>query len=392
MLIRQCEILFENRGFFLFPTALLITIIFVIVIATVELVETEAKINQNQMLAVEALYLAEAGVQMAIHMLEREPNWQIGFKNYPLGEGVIKEVTVEHRNNMVTIESQGEVQGIGRRIRVRLDKIQVPNIHVMETQSLFLRPAAKVKLVGEAVHIGNFTLTHAELEGFLTVEGDVQIINSDFQGALAATGQIIVGDNATIEGTLVSSQGIEHSVNSHLCRLYPYTPVTIPKQSSQLDLHWYYQQPHMPVVEEVLFTDEIGAGFYVAFEDLTLLGGETGFTHEGASAIAVLGSLFVNCSLIPQDPRSDTLVLAAERIILGPGAKEVWGILLATEEIQIQTGPSPTEIFGSLQAPRITILPGTATLNYHPFTGGNLVKRHYTFFQLTEWQEIVLMK
>lgn len=382
----------ENKGFFLFPTVLLITVVFVMVFATVELAETEAKINHNQKLATEALYLAEAGIQMAIHMLERDPNWQIGFKNYPLGGGVIKEVTLQHTSSSVTIESQGEVKGIGRRIRVQLAKIQVPSIHILETKSLVLRPAAKVKITGETVLFGDFTLEHAELEGFLTVEGTAQIISYSFKGALAATGQIIIRENAIVDGTFVSSEGIKHPANSQHFRLYPYTPVLTPKQSSQLDLPWYYQQPHIPVEEAVLFPEELSSGFYVALEDLTLIGEETVFTYEGASAIAVPGTLFVNCSLIPEDPGSDTLVLAAERIILGPGATEVWGILLATEGIQIETGSSAKEIYGSLRAPRITFSPGTATLNYYPFVGNHLVKKPYTLFKITGWQEILLMK
>lgn len=392
MFICPDKIISENRGFFLFPTVLLITVVFVIVIATLELAETEAKINHNQKLATEALYLAEAGIQMAIHMLERDPNWQIGFKNYPLGEGIIKEVTLKHTSNSVTIESQGVVQGIGRRIRVQLAKMQVPNIHTVETQSLVLRPAAKVKLAGETIHFGDFTLEHAELEGFLTVEGAAQIISGSFEGALAATGQIIIRENAVVEGTLVSSQGIKHLANSRHLGLYPHTPVLITKQAAQLDLDWYYRQPHMPVEEAVLFPDEISSGFYVAAEDLTLMGGETGFTYEGASAIVVPGTLFINCSLIPIDPKFDTLVLVAEKIILGPGAAEVWAILLATEGIQIETGSSTKTLFGSLQAPRITFSPGTAVLNYYPFAGNHLVKKHYTLFKVTRWQEILLMK
>lgn len=376
----------DSRGFILFPTVMLVILVLVIGLATLELAGTEVKLSGNHKLALEALYLAEAGVQMALHMLERDPAWQQGYRNYPLGRGVIKTVTVTHEGNLVTIESQGEVLGVGRRIRVQLEKVPVPFTHVIETNSLDLRPGAMVMVEGDAVHFGDFALAHGELDALLTVEGSVRLAGGRFKGAMAATGAITVYPDAQVEGTLISAKEVSGVEG------YAGVPVILPAGSLPPDLHWYYQQPRFPVEEPVLDLGELSSGFYIAGGDLTLVGQNPVSNYQGSVAVVVPGTLFVHCNLIPENPELDTLVLAAERIVVSPWVTDCAGIFLAAEEIQIEGGTLSRKLAGSLVAPRISIGPGQVTLSYYPFPGAHLVKQPQMLLQVNKWQEIMLMK
>lgn len=390
--LNQGKVLADNQGFILFPAVMLVILVLVIGIAALELSETEVRISHNQRLALEALYLAEAGVQMAVHMLECDPAWRQGFRNYPLGRGLIKTVIVTHQGNAVTIESQAEVLGVGRRIRAELTKIPVPFTHVMETRFLNLHPGAQVILKGHSLHFGDFSLVGGELEGLVTVEGSARLAGGSFKGALAATEEIVVSGDAVVEGILVSAKGVYGTQNPGQAETYVNLPVMLPSQSPPLDLHWYYQQPHFPVEEPVLNPEDLFSGFYVAGEDLSLAGENPVSTYGGSIAVVVPGTLFIGCSLKPQDPQADTLVLAADRILVAPWVTELHGILLATDRIDIEGGAVPQKLTGTLVAPQISIGPGPITLTYSPFAGTHLVKEPQVLFQVSKWQEIMLMK
>lgn len=379
-----------NRGFILFPTLMLVILLLVIGLAVLELAATEAKISDNQRLAVEALYLAEAGVQMAIHMLELDPAWRQGYRDYPLGRGLIKEVTVNHGSHSVIIESQAEVLGAGRRVRAELTKIPVPYAQALATTSLRLLPGAQIRLQGEAVHYGDFHLSGGRLEGILTVEGTALLSGGSFRGALAATGEITVTGDAEVAGTLVSAQAVTCTLNTWQAESFGGIPVLLPPQAPLQDLNWYYRQPHFPVEEPVLDPGELVSGLYIATGDLSLLGDST-LTYQGSIALVVPGTLFVGENLVPENPETDTLLLAAETIVIAPWVTEMGGILVATEAIVFEGGTAAKRIRGTMTAPLIILEPGFVDLAYHPYAGTHLVPAPETLFRVSRWQEIMLM-
>ena len=383
--------LVEEKGSALFVTLLLVILVFTIGIAILELTGTETKISHNQKIATQALFLAEAGVQMAIHQLELDPQWKAGYRNYPLGKGVIKEVKIENKLYSVRIESQGEVQGVGRRIRTDLTKIPVPFVYPLITGNLVLRPGANFKIEGDALHYGNFTLTNfAELEGFFLVDGLVLLDKGIVKGTISATGPILVNDEAQVEGTLVSGENVE--INDDLpgeSEAHSSIPILMPNVPVEPDLNWYFQRPHFSIEEPVVFIEELVSGIHVASGDLTVMVDESGSPFLGQIAVVVPGTVRISCNLIPGDSLSHCIFIIAEDIIVEPGVTQISGALLASGSIQVMGGSFNKEFYGTLQAPLVSMPPGTTRLTYYPLAGNHLVKRTQVLFQVTDWLEVM---
>lgn len=381
----------DEKGSTLFITMLLVVFVFTIGIATLELTGLETVISHNHQLATQALFFAEAGVQMAIHQLELDPQWKAGYRNYPLGEGVIKEVKIENKLQSVRIESQGEIQGVGRRIRVDLAKIPVPFTHPLITNNLVLRPGASIKIEGDALHYGNLCLANSgNLEGFLLVDGSVHLENGMVQGVISATGPVVVSNEAQVEGKLVSNHNIQ--INRDLpggIEAYSSIPVLMPNIPVMPDFNWYYQRPHSVIGEPVILVEELFSGIIVAPGDITIMAGESGSTFLGQIAVVVPGTARIACNLIPEDAQHHSIFIIAEDIIVDPGVTEIWGALLASGSIHVMSGAFKREFYGTLQAPLISMAPGKTELEYVPLRGNHLVKSTQVLFQVNDWLEVI---
>lgn len=392
MLIHLNHKLGEDKGAALFSTVLLVLFVFTVAIAILELTSMENRISYNQQQAAKALYLAEAGIQLAIHRLEHDPQWKTGYRNYQIGDGVIKEVVVDNRLNSVRIESLGEVEGVQRRISAELAKIRVPFTYPLITNQLVLRPGANLTIEGDALHFGDFFLTNpGALEGFLIVDGTVQLGKGVFRGTVSATGSISVHEEAQVTARLVSSQEIDilgepwESIETHSS-----VPILVQNISTIPDFSWYYHQPNFLLEEPVLFVEELFSGIFIAAEDLTIMTDEPDSAIPGQTAVVVPGTAIITCNLVPNDPMNQSLLIVAENIIIMPGVTRIWAALLATGSIQVMGGSATREFYGTLQAPLITLPPGTTKLTYYPLAGNHLVSNPQVLFQVTAWNELML--
>ncbi|NLC77009.1 MAG: hypothetical protein GX750_05245 [Clostridia bacterium] len=381
----------EERGLVLFPTMMLVILIFVIGLATLELTVMESRISFNQLEAARALSLAEAGVQMAVHQLEADPWWKEGYRNYLFGEGVIKEVKVDNKLYSVTIESLGEVNGIGRRIRVELARIPVPFAYSLVTNNLILGPGTKLLIEGDALHLGDFALTGlAELESFLLVDGSVTIDQAIVKGAIHATGEIAIHGAADIKAKLVSSREIKFKSNqSRDGEVYSDIPVLVPNISTAVDFNWYAQKPHQLLEEPVLSVDNLCSGILLASGDLTIMReGEQSY-YQGQTVIVVPGTVRISCDLVPADPSAQSLFIVADQIFVDAHVRELWGALIAADSIQLMGGSPKKEIHGTLKAPSIMLSPGTIKLYYLSLPGNHLVKEPQFLYQINNWLEVI---
>ena len=77
---------FGEAGISLISTIMITAILLACGFSVMGLSITEKKIAWNQKRAVQALYLAEAGVQRVLSQLRIDPDWNSGLENEPLGE------------------------------------------------------------------------------------------------------------------------------------------------------------------------------------------------------------------------------------------------------------------------------------------------------------------
>lgn len=391
------RLLRDEKGFALFATMMGVILLFSIGLAIYQLMDMELRINLNHRHGAQALYLADAGVQMAIHQLQMEPNWRGGYRNYPLGDGVIQQVVVQHRPNqmanLVRIESQGEVEGVRRRVRVDLEKVPVPGSNVFQTNNLILSPGINLSLQGDGIHHGNMTINvPGKLTGHLTVGGNAHIDEILLEGSISATGNITLGKNAAIRGDLASGKGINYTGELDLeSRLYPDMDIDVEGTYRDINFPWYEKGMEIHSEENQIRIDDLVDGISYSHQDLIILNdGEDG-AYSGTKILAVAGTLIIDGNFIARNPEQDSVIFIGERVIVSNRVQELWGAILAQDEIQILGLGEAKQFYGTLRAPILALPPGKISLVYRPLAGGELIQYPQTIFKQIRWQEIMPM-
>lgn len=384
----------EEYGFFYFQTVLLFTVVLALGIAVFDLARVESQISSNQEQATEALYIAEAGIQMAINQLEKNPLWSNGYKNYPFGRGKIYVVEVTQSTNGVRLESQGEVDGLGRRIRVDLAKEALPFKHTLLTKSMQLSPGTELFTKGGIMHSGNINLpAFGHLEGQIEVDGNVTMKDFSFKGSMAAYGSIEIDEKTLIDGSLISRESIlSNGLLPERQSLFPFTPMIRPPGLPLVDFNWYRNKGPKILEEATYPVGYFGTGFYMASGDLELTSEGLTETYYGKKAIVSEGCIFIKTNLIPRNYSEDAFLIIAKDIIVDSQVDTFWGGLIAKESITIQGGLLDKNFFGTLQAPSVFFPSGLINLQFYPIPGENLVKSPQTRFKLIDRLEIMVMK
>ncbi|WP_028309467.1 pilus assembly PilX N-terminal domain-containing protein [Desulfitibacter alkalitolerans] len=122
-----------EKGVAMLSVILVILITIVLLNGLMAMTITEVKISFNDQYAAQAIYLAEAGNELALDYLYDNPyfrgellNLSAFDKPFYLGEGRINSIRVENSSPNVRITSTGEVEGIVRKaaLLVRISLIQ----------------------------------------------------------------------------------------------------------------------------------------------------------------------------------------------------------------------------------------------------------------------------
>lgn len=117
----------SNSGAAMVSVVFVTLILLVIVVALVNMTLTEIKIAYNDQYAAQALYLAEAGVELGIDYLYKQPNFRGELLNltsfqrpFDFGQGQINSVTIQNSNGKIKIIGEGEVEGVKRKMSITL--------------------------------------------------------------------------------------------------------------------------------------------------------------------------------------------------------------------------------------------------------------------------------
>jgi|GEM_PF-5585062 len=112
-----------EKGIALLSVILVLLITIVFLNALIAMTFTEVRISLNNQYGRQALYLAEAGNELALDYLYDNPNFRgqllaLSSFNSPLflGEGRINSIIVQDNLSNIRITSEGEVDGVIRRV------------------------------------------------------------------------------------------------------------------------------------------------------------------------------------------------------------------------------------------------------------------------------------
>lgn len=200
----------EEKGIALVTTILILLLLFTLGTALLSVSATEQKISLNQKRAVQALYLAEAGVNLALAELKVNPNLLNHTNQYillsePLAlggqQGFIKQVQLKKfydQDNIqgVSIESLGEKSGQKRKVVVTVELIKNTAPRRVVAGSITLSNCTvngDLYLLYEGNHYVDNVNGSIWVNGNLYVEGVVS-------GDVFATGQIVERKEGKIKG------------------------------------------------------------------------------------------------------------------------------------------------------------------------------------------------
>jgi len=360
-----------------------------------ELAFTESKIAQNQAKAVQALYVAEAGIQIAVNQLKANPAWEGSYKNIDFEPGKIKVITVTNKGNnpQVRIESQGEVDGINRRIRVDLKKERQPFNNAVTVDFLHLKSYTSLNIKGGLIVSDNLIFPpSSSLEGRVEVDGQVILNDAVFGGSLSASESIVVNGDTIINGLLVAAKEIIcKGVWQKSENCFPYYQGINGNKVPALDFDWYLNNKHEVLTETTVDVSKLNSGIYFSAGDLVVTADSITESYNGKIAIVSEGAITLIENLTPQDSREDALLIIAKNILVDSQVNRLWAGLIAKKSFTVQEGGRGLDLFGGLQAGSVDLPAGTFNFQFHTLPGENLVKLPQLTFKLVDWLEIVVL-
>ena len=112
----------EPRGAALIVALIVMSMLSLFVIRSLEMLIVNVQINSNHVHDLQALYIADAGIEDAIARLRDDPNWDDGLsEEFPSGSGNTYTVVVDNSEYpSIVITSTGNVPNFGRSIEVEV--------------------------------------------------------------------------------------------------------------------------------------------------------------------------------------------------------------------------------------------------------------------------------
>ena len=124
-----------EKGIAMLSVLLVLLVTIVLLNGLMAMTVTEVRISLNDKYAAQALYLAEAGNELALDYLYDNPHFRGEMLNLPsfdrpifIGEGRINSVIVQNNPPNVSITSTGEVDGVISRVAL------IVRIHVIQDE------------------------------------------------------------------------------------------------------------------------------------------------------------------------------------------------------------------------------------------------------------------
>lgn len=113
----------EPRGAALVVALIVMSMLSLFAISSLEMLTTNLQINSNHVHDLQALYIADAGIEDAIDRLSDDPTWDAGLdEEFPSGSGNTYTVVVDNSEYpSVVITSTGNVPNFGRSLEVQVE-------------------------------------------------------------------------------------------------------------------------------------------------------------------------------------------------------------------------------------------------------------------------------
>lgn len=117
----------QQGGFVLVYVSLLVTMLVIFAASIAAHALTDVRSAQRSSASVQALYLAEAGIDQALFQLRQDYNWETGWTNVALGSGTYS-VTVDALGGERRLTAQGASQALGTPVVRMVEAIVRQNI------------------------------------------------------------------------------------------------------------------------------------------------------------------------------------------------------------------------------------------------------------------------
>jgi Tfp pilus assembly protein PilX len=113
----------EPRGAALIVALIVMSMLSLFVISSLEMLIVNVQINSNHVRDLQALYIADAGIEDAIARLRDDPNWDDGLsEEFPSSSGNTYTVVVDNSEYpSIVITSTGSVPNFQRSIEVEVE-------------------------------------------------------------------------------------------------------------------------------------------------------------------------------------------------------------------------------------------------------------------------------
>lgn len=113
----------EPRGAALVVALIVMSMLSLFVISSLEMLITNVQINSNHVHDLQALYIADAGIEDAIDRLSDDPTWDAGVSEvFPSGSGNTYTVVVDNSGYpSIVITSTGNVPNFERSIEAQVE-------------------------------------------------------------------------------------------------------------------------------------------------------------------------------------------------------------------------------------------------------------------------------
>lgn len=313
----------SEKGLALVVVLLVTTVLFLLGSALLSLAVTEKKIASNQIDEVKALNIAEAGVEMVLNELKKDPKWEPTWSGKFLFEGVYTTLPIKIGDGELTGLKISRIQevptdpllvkiistGIVKRGNVNIEKKLEVKVEIVNPFKLDFGQGVSVSSgrLERLVVTGNPTIN-----GNLSFPADVELSgNMTLLGALYSKGNITINTSVNLGSayspTEIWAAGniINDSANSYAVH-HPFSKVDIPS-FPQYDQNWFYNAATEPVIDATSEPYALTLNPYNSIDkkiifvngDLHIKG-----TYKGKGTIVVNGNVTITDSLMRQLPNS----------------------------------------------------------------------------------------
>ena len=118
------EIAEEPRGAALIIALIVMALLSLLIVCLLEMLAINVQITGNHSRDIQALYIAEAGVEDAIDRLRDDPSWDAGLTDieFPAGSGNTYTVSIDNSGSpSIIIASNGTVSNFQRALEVQIE-------------------------------------------------------------------------------------------------------------------------------------------------------------------------------------------------------------------------------------------------------------------------------